>query len=36
MADPNSDRCGAGIGANLSLHPDFGAIWNGAPWGLPY
>ncbi len=23
-------------GANVSLHPDFGTVWNGAPNGIPY
>ena len=35
--DPHSDsliaRCG---GAAASLHPDFGTIYAGAPWGIPF
>jgi len=35
--DPHSDsliaRCG---GAAASLHPDFGTIYQGAPWGIPF
>ena len=35
--DPHSDsliaRCG---GAAASLHPDFGTIYDGAPWGIPF
>src|SRR5438093_1224145 len=34
--DPNSDRLIASIGADLSLHPDFGTRWQGAPNGIPY
>jgi len=33
--DPNSDsliaRCGS-----VSLHPDFGTVYRGAPWGIPF
>ncbi len=24
------------MGTNISLHPDFGANWNGGPFGIPY
>jgi hypothetical protein len=24
------------IGANVTLHPDFGTVWNGGPIGIPY
>jgi hypothetical protein len=34
--DPSSDRLIASIGPDLSLHPDFGTVWQGAPWGIPY
>lgn len=34
--DPNSATLVASIGPDKSLHPDFGTIWNGAPWGIPY
>jgi hypothetical protein len=34
--DPNSDVLIATCGANASLHPDFGTIWNGQPIGIPY
>lgn len=34
--DPNSDAIIANIGANKSFHPDFGANWNGGPFGIPY
>ncbi len=34
--DPNSDTLIASIGLNASLHPDFGANWNGGPFGIPY
>ncbi len=32
--DPNSAALIASIGGNL--HPDFGANWNGGPFGIPY
>ena len=35
-ADPNSATLVASIGLNKSLHPDFGANWNGGPFGIPY
>jgi hypothetical protein len=34
--DPNSDRLIASIGLTTHLHPDFGANWNGGPFGIPY
>lgn len=34
--DPNSDVLIASIGADSSFHPDFGADWNGGPFGIPY
>jgi hypothetical protein len=34
--DPNSANLIAGMGVNVSLHPDFGTVWNGAPNGIPY
>lgn len=34
--DPASDRILAGIGRAKRLHPDFGANWNGGPFGIPY
>jgi hypothetical protein len=34
--DPNSDLLIASIGADANLHPDFGANWNGGPFGIPY
>jgi hypothetical protein len=34
--DPNSAALIASIGAGTGLHPDFGADWNGGPFGLPY
>jgi len=34
--DPNSDRIVALIGATKAFHPDFGALWNGGPFGIPY
>ena len=34
--DPNSDTLIAGIGAGRSFHPDFGADYNGGPFGIPY
>jgi hypothetical protein len=35
-ADPNSATLIASIGAGKPLHPDFGANWNGGPFGIPY
>ncbi|MBS1726580.1 MAG: hypothetical protein JST51_07650 [Armatimonadetes bacterium] len=34
--DPNSANLIASIGLTGSLHPDFGANWNGGPFGIPY
>jgi hypothetical protein len=34
--DPNSDAIINSIGRNIGLHPDFGANWNGGPFGIPY
>ncbi len=36
QVDPNSDQIIALIGPNKALHPDFGANWNGGPFGIPY
>lgn len=33
---PLSDKYVAAIGASKPLHPDFGANWNGGPFGIPY
>ncbi|MCX7725578.1 MAG: hypothetical protein N2053_01885, partial [Chitinispirillaceae bacterium] len=33
---PNSDNYIASIGANTSLHPDFGTEWENQPIGIPY
>jgi hypothetical protein len=34
--DPNSAALIASIGADRSLHNDFGTVWNGVPNGIPY
>lgn len=34
--DPNSAALIASIGTATGLHPDFGANWNGGPFGIPY
>jgi len=34
--DPNSDALIASIGLDRRLHPDFGASYNGKPFGIPY
>jgi hypothetical protein len=34
--DPDSDTYIDSIGRNSPLHPDFGANWNGGPFGIPY
>jgi hypothetical protein len=34
--DPKSDVYVASIGRDKGLHPDFGANWNGGPFGIPY
>lgn len=34
--DPNSDSLIASCGATSELHPDFGTVYDGAPWGIPF
>jgi hypothetical protein len=34
--DPNSDNLIASLGHDVSVHPDFGTVWAGAPNGIPY
>ncbi|MDJ0973075.1 MAG: hypothetical protein QNJ98_01270 [Planctomycetota bacterium] len=34
--DPASDTLIQSIGADDPFHPDFGANWNGGPFGIPY
>ncbi len=34
--DSNSDALIASIGLDQAFHPDFGANWNGGPFGIPY
>ncbi len=34
--DANSDALISSIGRNTGLHPDFGANWQGGPFGIPY
>lgn len=34
--DANSDNLIASIGVNTGFHPDFGANWDGGPFGIPY
>lgn len=34
--DADSDKLIASIGRQRGLHPDFGANWNGRPFGIPY
>ncbi len=34
--DPNSENLIASIGNDVGLHPDFGANWDGGPFGIPY
>jgi len=34
--DPNSANLIASMGLNSPLHPDFGANYNGGPFGIPY
>lgn len=36
LVDPNSDALIASIGLTAGLHPDFGAYYNGGPFGIPY
>ncbi len=33
---PNSAKLVASAGNGVSLHPDFGSVYNGAPFGIPY
>ncbi len=33
---PNSANFVKSIGADVTLHPDFGTVWQGAPNGIPY
>jgi hypothetical protein len=34
--DAASDSLIASCGATSALHPDFGTVYNGAPWGIPF
>ena len=34
--DPNSANLIASCGATRSLHPDFGTVYEGVPWGIPF
>ena len=34
--DPRSAVYIASIGADRPLHPHFGTVWQGSPWGMPY
>src|SRR4029079_19640260 len=34
--DPNSDALIAACGAARSVHPDFGTMYDGVPWGIPF
>lgn len=34
--DPSSDAIITNIGVSKAFHPDFGANWNGGPFGIPY
>ncbi len=34
--DPNSANLISSVGLTTGLHPDFGANWNGGPFGIPY
>ncbi len=36
QVDPNSSTIISAIGLTKSFHPDFGAFWNGGPFGIPY
>lgn len=36
QVDPNSGAIISNIGATKSFHPDFGANWDGGPFGIPY
>lgn len=33
---PNSANFVASVGATTRLHPDFGSVLDGVPWGIPY
>src|SRR4051812_40423869 len=33
---PNSANLVASVGTGTSLHPDFGTVYAGAPFGIPY
>lgn len=33
---PNSANLVASVGKTVSLHPDFGSVYEGAPFGIPY
>ena len=34
--DPASDSLIAACGGSSALHPDFGTVYGGAPWGIPF
>jgi hypothetical protein len=34
--DPNSANLIASCGASNALHPDFGTVYDGVPWGMPF
>jgi len=34
--DPNSDSLIGRCGGSASLHPDFGTVYGGVPWGIPF
>jgi hypothetical protein len=36
QVDPSSSLILGTIGLTVALHPDFGANWNGGPFGIPY
>jgi len=36
LADPNSDSLIARCGGSHNLHPDFGTVYAGAPFGIPF
>jgi hypothetical protein len=36
QVDPNSANLIAACGATRSLHPDFGSVYEGVPWGIPF
>src|SRR6267142_3370618 len=35
-ADSKSDSLIARCGGSANLHPDFGSVYGGAPWGIPF